>query len=227
MSLVANAVTNAFSMAISNPQGQQFLAMQRSMQVKLFDDIAATLQGIQRADDVMISSIAEQIGHWHDLSAAQYRNWIKDYPSGVLFPITLVTPKKPDSSSSPMRVVIMVPVRTNSKWLSIPRQLATILAEDLWKDQADEALGKNAAIFIGANCDEYGQWQYSPVAAWGLATASEPNVLCRPLPILPDGVQIVAKQHGWSLNDAMDAIVRDQVLDDIACILASLNQTKK
>ena len=216
MSVVIESAIAAFRNAVVKPADQPLLASLREYQQVLFADLVATLSELPRAPDLLVHG--EAIGQPYRLTNEVLQRWLRRWPKGIIWPITVAASVGKEKIAAPFRLLLMVPMGTPASGLDVPRGLAHWVSDAAWPDCYEEAFGKRAALFMGMFANSQGHWEFGPVAAWTLP-GSDGTAVSRGLPLIPEVVQAMA---GESFEpDAVGKLAIDYMADEIGMVINS------
>lgn len=221
ISLVFESAIQAFNSINSGLTSQPTLAFLRDQQVRLFEDIRKTLIEIPKSDDILVSTANSILGQHSELQAKDLLRWIRQNPSGIAWPVTMSTSVSDGKISSPMRVVVMIPMDGDDSYLSIPKGVSRLLGEKLWGDCYKNAIGSNAALFVGMFCDANGHWEYGPIAVWVFAENESSSVEAKVVSLIPNLIKIRAETENKSYDEIHENLAFNYVIEDLLCIAAA------
>ena len=216
MSVVIESAITAFHNAVVKPADQPLLACLRKYQQVLFADLVATLSELPRAPDLLVHG--EAIGQPYLFTNEVLQRWLRRWPEGVIWPITVAASVGKEKIAAPFRLLLMVPMSTPTSGLDVPRGLARWVSDGAWPDRYEEAFGKRAALFLGMFADSQGYWEFGPVAAWTLP-GSDGTAVSRGLPLIPEIVQAMAEQNVES--DPVGKLASEYMADEMGMVINS------
>lgn len=216
-SLVIQSAIDALRDAKERPSLQPTLAAMRTMQGTLFDDLQRTLSNIYEAPDRTV--YGRDKGKSFTFQASTLKEWINSSPNGIAFPITVAATVENGQIVAPMRLLIMVPVRSKQH-LTVPRGLCALLGAKIWGDRVEYAQGEHAALLLGMYAHTDGQWEFGPVVGWAAAVPGESGVPMHGLMVLPELVAMKAKADGKTVDDTINKLLLDYIMDEIGFLVS-------